>query len=790
MKYKLTLIISALWCLSLNAQYQVEFILKEQTTIKHDSIFIVGSFNGWDSLSNTKYLMESLNNGNKAITLTLGPGIIEYKFHRGSWLTVEKRYSGGEVENRVVDIYQDTTFIDSVQAWRDLMHIDKKAALAQESSDVGKVRLQAALARSYAFQPEFYNIDSAFFFAQKAIDLQQRILQSGDYDLDENPDYYNQLISIKEIVASLLHALGNYPKSLEIRLENFEIAEQIQDKSAMIYAINNIADDYMSMKDFKSVLSYTKLGESLINVEDVADQEDQWPPLVLFHKMSEAYYYLDRLDSAQFYANKLKMLLTENVYPYLKIWNELQLGDILAAKGEHQAAYSAYRQLIRNASSLHATTIIARSHIGMAKIFQEENQTDSALYYAREALNYFQNNEIEVQSWGENSNRFIAEVSPIIAELYQSKEQLDSAYKYLNLSVTLKDDLYNTDKVRQFQTLSFNEAARRQELEQQAIQAKKEFQTKVKIYGLVGLLASIMFLTLILYSNNRRKQKLNATLQRQKQEIESTLAELKNTQSQLIHSEKMASLGELTAGIAHEIQNPLNFVNNFSEINVELTKELEEEIQNGDIEEVKTLSKDIRENEEKIMYHGKRAESIVKGMLQHSRSNSGEKLPTDINALADEYLRLAYHGYRAKDKSFNAQFETDFDESLEKMMVVPQDIGRVLLNLISNAFHAVRERSMQIETKEDYEPVVIVKTQKQNNNVLIEIADNGPGMSDKIKNKIFQPFFTTKPAGEGTGLGLSMSFDIIKLHNGKITVDTEEGQGTTFKIILPITNTK
>jgi signal transduction histidine kinase len=268
------------------------------------------------------------------------------------------------------------------------------------------------------------------------------------------------------------------------------------------------------------------------------------------------------------------------------------------------------------------------------------------------------------------------------------------------------------------------------------------------------------------------------------------LENLKATQAQLVHSEKMASLGELTAGIAHEIQNPLNFVNNFSEVNVELTKELEEEIENGDLEEAKAIAKDIKENEEKIMYHGKRAESIVKGMLQHSRSSSGEKLLTDINALADEYLRLAFHGFRAKDKSFNSKFETDFDESLKKIEVVPQEIGRVMLNIITNAFHAVREKSLNGEATQGYQPSVTVKTKNQNSQILIEVSDNGSGMPAEVKNKIFQPFFTTKPTGEGTGLGLSMSFDIIKLHGGKISVDTVEGEGTTFYITLPTINPK
>jgi len=272
---------------------------------------------------------------------------------------------------------------------------------------------------------------------------------------------------------------------------------------------------------------------------------------------------------------------------------------------------------------------------------------------------------------------------------------------------------------------------------------------------------------------------------KQAKEIEKAYTELKATQSQLIQSEKMASLGELTAGIAHEIQNPLNFVNNFSEVNSELIAEMKEEIAKGNLEEVKTIANNIDENEKKIIFHGKRADGIVKGMLQHSRSSSGVKELTDINALADEYLRLAYHGLRAKDKSFNASMKTEFDESLGKVSVVPQDIGRVILNLITNAFYAVYEKKKQ--DLAGYEPMVTVSTQREGDKVLISVKDNGNGIPQKVLDKIFQPFFTTKPAGAGTGLGLSMSYDIVtKAHNGEIKVNTKEGEGTEFIVVLPL----
>jgi signal transduction histidine kinase len=271
----------------------------------------------------------------------------------------------------------------------------------------------------------------------------------------------------------------------------------------------------------------------------------------------------------------------------------------------------------------------------------------------------------------------------------------------------------------------------------------------------------------------------------QAKEIEKAYKELKSTQAQLIQSEKMASLGELTAGIAHEIQNPLNFVNNFSEVNRELLHELKEEIEKGNFEEVKTIALDAINNEEKIIHHGKRADAIVKGMLQHSRASSGKKEPTDINALVDEYLRLAYHGLRAKDKSFNADFKLKSDPNLPHVNVVPQDIGRVLLNLINNAFYAVFEK--QKLNIEGFKPEVIAITRKLDDKIEIRVMDNGYGIPDSVKDKIFQPFFTTKPTGQGTGLGLSMSYDIItKGHGGEINVETKEGHGTEFIIKLPI----
>jgi two-component system NtrC family sensor kinase len=266
--------------------------------------------------------------------------------------------------------------------------------------------------------------------------------------------------------------------------------------------------------------------------------------------------------------------------------------------------------------------------------------------------------------------------------------------------------------------------------------------------------------------------------------LKKSLADLKATQSQLIQSEKMASLGELTAGIAHEIQNPLNFVNNFAEVSADIIEEMNEELENGNLHEVKEIANDIKQNLEKINHHGKRASGIVKGMLEHSRTTNNKKEITDINAMADEFIRLAYHGMRAKDKSFQSDFKVDLDDKLPKINTISQDIGRVLLNLINNAFYAVNKRSK--ENIEDYKPIVSIHTKQLKNQIEIKVSDNGNGIPDKIKNKIFQPFFTTKPTGSGTGLGLSLSYDIVKAHGGKIAVESVENEGTKFIIQLPL----
>ena len=365
----------------------------------------------------------------------------------------------------------------------------------------------------------------------------------------------------------------------------------------------------------------------------------------------------------------------------------------------------------------------------------------------------------------------------------------DSAYAYLQLAKSLGDSLNEAQRIKtnQYQSLSLNDEISLREKEK----AKIEAENKIRVCALLTGIAALLLIAFLLFRNNRTRKRANALLQEQKEQIEqqkekveNTLSELKSTQAQLIQSEKMASLGQLTSGIAHEIQNPLNFVNNFSEVSTELVDEMNIELDKGNNEEAKQLAQDLKENLEKINHHGKRAGDIVKGMLQHSRTSTGKKEPTNINALADEYLRLSYHGLRAKDKEFNATMNTNFDQTIGNINIIPQDIGRVLLNLYNNAFYAVTEKKKQ--QPDGYEPTVSVSTKKIIDKIEIRVKDNGNGITQKVVDKIFQPFFTTKPIGVGTGLGLSLSYDIVKAHGGEIKVETKEGEGSEFIVQIPI----
>ena len=388
-----------------------------------------------------------------------------------------------------------------------------------------------------------------------------------------------------------------------------------------------------------------------------------------------------------------------------------------------------------------------------------------------------------------NARKHLLDHLTLLAACYENLKLQNESIAIYKEIIKLKTDISND--VEKARTLSYESEKKTEEDNKRISQLQLENdiakKTKNYLYGIVGLMCLLAFSFVAAYIT---KQKNNKVLNKRNMEMQLTLSQLKSTQAQLIQAEKMASLGELTAGIAHEIQNPLNFVNNFSEVNIELLGELKDEILKKNLDEVNAIAEDIISNEEKINHHGKRADAIVKGMLQHSRKSTGQKEPTDINALCDEYLRLSYHGLRAKDKSFYADYELMADENMPTINVIPQDMGRVLLNIINNAFYACAKKAEMekglTSMESHYKPKVKVTTSFKDDNIEIIIQDNGIGIPQNMVDKIFQPFFTTKPTGQGTGLGLSLSYDIVRAHGGRLEVKSKEGEMTEFMIIMPI----
>ncbi|MEZ5104460.1 MAG: ATP-binding protein [Draconibacterium sp.] len=458
------------------------------------------------------------------------------------------------------------------------------------------------------------------------------------------------------------------------------------------------------------------------------------------------------------------------------------IGRVYTHRGDYAKAINYQKEAFELALSLNRKKEMSQAMLGLGDAYRQKGDSKEAI------SSFLKAREIAKEIGG---NYELKDAYEALANLYSRTSDYRRAYQYQTMYSEIKDTLYDAamDKRIQSMSLKFDLEKKQGEidlLEKDKIQKIQQSKNqRLWIFSISGALLSALLLSFVLYRNNKNKQRSNAMLKEQKEEIQKTLEKLKDTQSQLIHAEKMASLGELTAGIAHEIQNPLNFVNNFSEVSNEMMEEMMEELEKGDLDEAKEIATDIRQNLQKINTHGKRADSIVRGMLQHSRMSSGLKEPTAINDLANEYLRLSYHGLRAKDDGFNASLKTDFDDSIGKIKIVPQEISRVLLNIFTNAFYALNEKKKQ--NLKDYKPEVSVSTRKIGNKVEIKIVDNANGIPKDVLSKIFQPFFTTKPTGEGTGLGLSLSYDIItKGHGGELNVDTKVGEGTVFTIILPV----
>jgi len=562
-------------------------------------------------------------------------------------------------------------------------------------------------------------------------------------------------------LAQVFEKQGNPDKALQLLLEALPITEPLNDTFKLVALYYNIGNIFKSEQEYPKAKFYFQNVIKHTSQDDVRGFIRPWS----FLRLGEIYFATSQLDSASYYAKKSNEL-------FASASAFLLLGDIEKKAGNRQLAMADYRKAVTVESlTTVSSSDMAQSYQRIAQELAESSQADSAFFYGRMSLGIA--NQVK--------NPFtIASASTLLSKLFENEKRYDSAFFYQQIALKTKDSLFTTEKQKQLHNLVFNDQLHKQELAAE----KQNLRSRAWIYSLLGGLVVLTVIAFLLIRNNKQKKKANALLARQKQQIETTLSDLKATQQQLIQSEKMASLGELTAGIAHEIQNPLNFVNNFSDVNEELLTEMKDELSKGKINDAIALANDAIENQKKINHHGKKADAIVKSMLQHSGSSAGVKESANINALAEEYLHLSYHGFIAKDKTFNAALKTDFDESIGNINVIPQDIGRVVLNLINNAFYAVSEKAKH--GIGEYDPAVNVSTRKINGKIQIIVSDNGNGIPESIKEKIFQPFFTTKPTGQGTGLGLSLAYDIVKTHGGEIKVETKEGEGTTFIIKLPV----
>jgi len=648
-----------------------------------------------------------------------------------------------------------------------------KTVYGNASSD----SVRYATGRGLYYYYEELNRDSALYYADQNLQLAQK-----------NNKKLAEAASLVIKGYQLLHE-GKYPASLQCLLQALKITED-RNNNEETWPVVTIEPSPGKNRLLLLSITHHMFGILMEQTQNIQQQIFHFKEALTIAKeignanrhllsamnLGSSYLSINKLDSALTFSMEANRISDESSLYKYKGFIFSVIGDVYLKKGDRALAKKYYYEGLTSAQEQGNFASIARNNIRLISCFHDEGKKDSLLIYALRNLDVVRSLG-SVVGQGENPNNIGSAYENLYIG-YKLNNQFDSAFKYQGLALTAKDSLYKEGikNLAEFQNMSFNEQLRLQNLERE----KVINENKVRTWFLLAGMATLLLLAIFFYINNRQKHKA-------KIKIEKAYNDLKITQQQLIQSEKMASLGELTAGIAHEIQNPLNFVNNFSEVNKELIEELMEErhkMQDTRAEELENeLLTNIKGNEEKISHHGKRADAIVRGMLQHSRLSSGQKELTDVNALADEYLRLAYHGLRAKDKSFNADLKTDFDDTIGKVNIVPQDIGRVILNLINNAFYAVNEKAKL--SANSYEPLVLVSTKREENKIEIKIADNGNGIPQKIVDKIFQPFFTTKPTGEGTGLGLSLAYDIVKAHGGEIKVNTKEGEGTEFIVLFP-----
>ncbi len=553
---------------------------------------------------------------------------------------------------------------------------------------------------------------------------------------------------LQTAIGSIYGQMGNYDEALPMLQATLRSGQQTGDYQLVLSALNDIGSSYQKLK--------------------------KWPQALVYYQR----------------ALQLSRQLGD---PLGEAGNETGLAEVYGLQGNQAQALAhglRARQLVR---ATHDNYNLPSVELMIARAYVLAHRPDSALALARHAL---------LLSQRTRSNDNIRNAGDILAQAYAQRGNFAQAYRYRNLQMAYNDTLSGEDTQRRTSALRYDyELDKKQSqiallTKTRQLQIQTNARQRQQLYGLLAGLGGVVLVAGLLLRNiflkqraNRHLNEKNVQIAAHRDDLDRTLTELQATQNQLVQREKMASLGELTAGVAHEMQNPLNFVTNFADLSVELVAELAEALaaeplSAGGKPGIEQLLQDLTQNQAKIHHHGRRADRIVKSMLEHSRTSSGQREPTDLNALAEEYLRLAYHGWRAKNKDFNAKLTTDFAPRLGLVQAVPQDLSRVLLNLLTNAFYAVAAKSKQVG--EAYHPEVCVQTRRLKNTVQVRVRDNGNGIPGDVRAKIFQPFFTTKPSGEGTGLGLSLSYDIVtKGHGGTLTVESQEGEYTEFTIGLP-----
>jgi signal transduction histidine kinase len=644
-------------------------------------------------------------------------------------------------------------------------------SLSIAKEDTNKVRLYYLMAGWF----ESTNSDSNHYYAQNSIKLSEK--------LDYRPGIF--FAGISQFYEANFKA--DYTRTLAIALHNLELAETLKDDNQRKYAITFaqiligvvrglIKDTSGRVAREEQISRLTKEmgqldGDFWVRYLTVANR------LLQQHKLDSAYYFIELANYRARHATH---------QPEMASLCAAYSGNSLLTIQDFEGTRKYYREGIELANYYNNTYVKTKIYRDLIHFYNLLKKPDSAIYFGRMAIDSARKYSF---------TDYTATASDSLARMFEELGQVDSALHYSKINRLAKDSVFSNPQIQKFDLL-IRENERKQA---EAEAARERFQNKIRLYASLSAFGAFLLISGILYRNNRQKQKANALLVNQREEItrqrtkaEDALEELKTTQAQLIQREKMASLGELTAGVAHEIQNPLNFVNNFAELNTELLDELEQEFKAGHASGVLMIAENIRQNMTKINQHGKRADAIVKGMLQHSRVNSGQKELADLNLLAEEYLNLTYHGFRAREKEFSCQIDFHPDSSIPKIRIVPQDMGRVFLNLFNNAFYSMKEKPLPIKGNEDYHPLLIVSTKYINSPsgagaIEIRIRDNGMGIPQNHLDKVYQPFFTTKPTGQGTGLGLSLSYDIItKEHAGTIAVDSKEGEYAEFVIQLPI----